>query len=78
MDKLSALKNIDWRGDNVKLAVAFLVPFFAGIVLAPGAIFEYTDNGFRKEKRISWKTAALHALILAILVVLVYYFYLRK
>lgn len=74
---LDKIRNIDWRGNNVKLAIAFIIPFVASILLTPGFIIEYND-GFQKEKKISGKTAAIHSLVVALIFVLLYYFYLRK
>jgi len=79
MERLSFLKNIDWKNHKVKAGITLVVTLLVSIILTPGFLFEYKSGlGFQKVNKIDGKTASLHSLFLAIIVTLLYYFYLRK
>ncbi len=74
---ISFLKNIDWRSSNIKLAILFVVSFVCSIVLTPGLFFEIGKQT-EKKRKVSFKTAGIHSVIFAVLMSLLYYFYLKK
>lgn len=73
------MKSIDWSNNNVKLLLAFIVPFVTIFILTPGVFVEVDPKkGASKSNIISYPTTAIHALIMSIILFLFYYFYLSR
>lgn len=75
---METIKNIKWKSNKVKLALCFFVPFVIVFFLSPGVFFEVESNGIKKDSKIKKSSAAIHSLIISVLIVLFYYFYLSK
>ena len=75
---METIKNIKWKSNNVKLILCFFVPFVIVFFLSPGVFFEIDSNGLKKESKVQKSSAAIHSLIISVLIVLFYYFYLSK
>jgi hypothetical protein len=72
------IKNFDIHSKNSKLGMAFLVPTILFFILAPGVFFEIHKDNIKKEKKITYVSSSIHAVIFGLINFIFYYFYLSK
>lgn len=73
---LDKLKSINFKSRNIKLGMAFIIPFVLYIALTPGLLYEIKKSGVEKTKKVSWTTSVIHGFIYSVILFCFYYFYL--
>lgn len=74
--------NIDLSSQTTKLGISFAFIFACVLILSPGVFFEIDpldkEQKIKKNKKVSFATAALHSLCITFIVFIFVYFYIIK